>query len=86
MSRTRWPITSRSNWAKDKSTLREQSHARRGVEGLRHRDEGDLMVVERLDQLGEVGERTRQAIAREQTCGRHAKNHNVAALSPLSST
>ena len=42
------------------------------------------MVVERLDQLGEVGERTRQAIAREQTCGRHAKNHNVAALSPLS--
>jgi len=34
----------------------EPPHARRSVEGLRHRDEGDLMFVERLNQLGEVGE------------------------------
>src|SRR5208283_2651218 len=32
------------------------------VEGLSHRDEGDAMGVERLDQLGEVGERSSQPI------------------------
>src|SRR5208337_3181244 len=31
-------------------------------EGLSHRDEGDAMGVERLDQLGEVGERSSQPI------------------------
>jgi hypothetical protein len=35
----------------------QPSHAGRGVERLGHRDEGDAMGVERLDQLGEVGKR-----------------------------
>ena len=34
----------------------QPSHAGRGVERLGHRDEGDAMGIERLDQLGEVGE------------------------------
>jgi hypothetical protein len=33
-----------------------------GVEGLGHRDEGDIVLVEHLDQLGEVGERSGQPI------------------------
>jgi hypothetical protein len=33
-----------------------------GVEGLGHRDEGDAMLIEQLDQLGEVGEGTGQPI------------------------
>src|ERR1700733_3438847 len=41
---------------------RQPSHARRGVERLGHRDEGDAMGIERLDQLGEVGERAGQPI------------------------
>src|SRR4029077_5685402 len=45
-----------------RTKAREPTHTRRGVEGLRHRDEGDLMFIERLDQLGEVSERARQAI------------------------
>src|SRR6202020_2677528 len=40
----------------------EPSHACRGVERLVHRDKGDAMGIERLDQLGEVGERAGQAI------------------------
>jgi hypothetical protein len=33
----------------------QSPHARRGVEGLGDRDEGDLVLVEGLDELGEVG-------------------------------
>ena len=40
----------------------QPSHARRGVERLGHRYEGDIVPVERLDQLGEVGERPGQPI------------------------
>src|SRR5271168_5385507 len=40
----------------------QPSHAGRGVERLGHRDEGDAMGIECLDQLGEVGERAGQPI------------------------
>jgi hypothetical protein len=33
----------------------QPAHAGRGVEGLSDRDEGDPVLVEELDQLGEVG-------------------------------
>jgi hypothetical protein len=36
---------------------RQPSHAGRGVERLGHRDEGDAMGIERLNQLGEAGAR-----------------------------
>src|SRR5438128_289854 len=64
LSLTLSPMTSRSNWAKDrkKYVQRQPPHARGGVEGLRHRNERDFMRVELLDQLGEVGERARQAV------------------------
>jgi hypothetical protein len=32
----------------------EASHTGRGVESLRHRDEGDAMRIEQLDELGEI--------------------------------
>ena len=41
---------------------RQPSHAGRGVELLRDRDERDIVAIEDLHQLGEVGERSRQAI------------------------
>ena len=41
---------------------RQPSHARGGVEGLGDRDEGDAMFVERLDELGEVGQRAGQPV------------------------
>ena len=63
LSRTRSPITSRSNWAKDKSTFKRQpAHAGRGVELLRDRNEGDAAAVEDLDEPGEVGERPGQPV------------------------
>jgi hypothetical protein len=37
-------------------------HAGGGVEGLGHRDEGDTMRVEQLNQFGEVGKRSRQPV------------------------
>src|SRR5215204_163764 len=40
----------------------EPPHADRGVEGLGHRDERDAVLIEELDQLGEVGERSGEAI------------------------
>ena len=41
---------------------RQPPHARGGVEGLRHRDEGDGVFVEQFDELGEVGERSCQPV------------------------
>ena len=56
-------VTSRSNWAKDSSTLSVSRPMRGGgVEGLGDGDERHLMGVEELDQLGEVGQRAGQAI------------------------
>ncbi len=40
----------------------QAAHTGRGVERLRHRDEGDAMRVECLHQLGEIRERARQPI------------------------
>jgi hypothetical protein len=40
----------------------QASHAGRGVERLGHRDEGDALGIECLDQLGEVGERAGQPV------------------------
>jgi hypothetical protein len=37
--------------------LGEPSHAGGGDESLRHRDERDVVFVEQLDELGEVGQR-----------------------------
>src|SRR6266571_8654444 len=41
---------------------REPPHAGGRVEGLRHRDEGDPVLVEQLDQLGEVGKRSGEPV------------------------
>ena len=41
---------------------RQPPHRRGRVERLRHRDEGDLVAVEHLDQLGEVGQRAAEAV------------------------
>ena len=41
---------------------RQTPHARGRVEGLRHRDEGDTMLVKEFNQLGEVGERPCQPV------------------------
>src|SRR3984957_4686763 len=62
LSRIRSPVTSRSNWAKEKDVQGQSSHAGRGVERLGDRDERHLMGVEELDQLGEVGERAGQPV------------------------
>jgi hypothetical protein len=64
LSRMRSPVTSRSNWAKDKRTFRvnQSSHTGRRVERLGDRNEGLLMRVEEFNQLGEVGERARQPV------------------------
>src|SRR5215218_4953992 len=40
----------------------EPPHAGRGVEGLGHRDERDLVGIEDLDELGEVGERAGEPV------------------------
>jgi hypothetical protein len=62
LSRIRSPVTSRSNWAKEKDVQGQSSHAGRGVERLGDRDERHSMGVEELDQLGEVGERAGQPV------------------------
>jgi hypothetical protein len=40
----------------------QASHGRRGIELLGDRDKRDAMSIEQLDQFGEVGERTGQAV------------------------
>lgn len=55
LSRILSPVTSRSNWAKERRTLRGQpTHRRRSVELLRHGDEADTLLVELIYDLGEV--------------------------------
>jgi hypothetical protein len=59
LSRIRSPVTSRSNRAKDRSTLRVS----RAIEVvLGDRDEGDAAGIEELDDLGEIRERAREAV------------------------
>ena len=41
---------------------RQPAHRGRGAEGLGHRDEGDVVGVEHLDQLREIHERARQPV------------------------
>ena len=41
---------------------REPAHAARGIERLRDRDERHRMLVEQLDQLGEIGQRPGQPV------------------------
>jgi hypothetical protein len=55
-------VTSRSNWAKDRSTFRVRTHGRRRVELLGDRDKGDVMGIEQFDQFCEVGQRSGQPI------------------------
>ena len=63
LSRTRSAMTSRSNCAKrEQDVEREPPHRGGGVEALGHRDEGDALPVEHLDQLGEVHQRARQPV------------------------
>jgi hypothetical protein len=58
LSRMHSPVTSRLNWANERSTLSvSRSHARSGVELPGDRDERDAAGIEDLDHLGEVGER-----------------------------
>src|SRR3954447_6088795 len=60
LSRMRSPVTSRSNCAKESSTFRVSRP--RGVELLGHRDKGDALRIEDLDDLGEVGQRSGQPV------------------------
>src|ERR1700738_2510785 len=63
LSRMRSPVTSRSNWAKDNSTLSvRRPHRARGVELLRHRDERHSLGVEEFDQPGKIGEGAGQPV------------------------
>src|ERR1700758_2889988 len=62
LSRMRSPVTSRSNWAKDNSTLSVTPHRARRVELLRHRNERHTLCVEELDQPGKIGERAGQPV------------------------
>jgi len=63
LSRTRSPITSRSNWANESRHIqREPAHTGRSVERLGDRNEGDLMLVEQFDQPGKVGERSGEPV------------------------
>src|ERR1700731_5467511 len=59
LSRTRSPITSRSNWAKESSTLRV---SRPMLEVVLNDYEGHPVFIEQFDQLGEIGERAGEAI------------------------
>ena len=63
LSLMRSPITSRSNWAKDKKDVQRQpAHGGGGAEGLGHRDEGDVVGVEHIDQLGKIHQRAREPV------------------------
>src|SRR3989442_3077518 len=63
LSRTRSPITSRSNWAKEtKYVKREPAHAAGRIERLGHRHKGHGMLVEQFHQLGEIRQRPGQPV------------------------
>ncbi|MFO1052774.1 MAG: hypothetical protein U1F36_11215 [Planctomycetota bacterium] len=59
----RSPITSRSSLGEAHQHVeRQPAHAGRGRELLRDADEGDLVALEEVDQLGEVAQRAAQAV------------------------
>ena len=63
MSRMRSEVTSRSNWAKDSSTL----SVNRPIEVVVlncwvTENKGDIISIEQFDQLGEIGKRSREAV------------------------
>src|SRR5436309_5703176 len=63
LSRMRSPVTSRSNWAKDKQHIeRQAAHRARRVELLRYRDERHRLGVEEFDQPGKIGQRAGQPV------------------------
>ena len=63
MSRIRSPMTSRSNWANDEQDVeRQPAHRGRGVELLRDADEGHVVPLEHIDQLGEIRQRAAEAV------------------------
>src|SRR5829696_6641495 len=63
LSRMRSEVTSRSNWAKDRSTFRVSRPMLEVVlNACVTRHERDLTGIEQLDQLGKVGKRAGQAI------------------------
>ena len=63
MSRIRSEVTSRSNWANDNNTLSVSRPIDVVVfELLGDGDERDVVLIEKFDQLGKIGERTGQAI------------------------
>ena len=47
---------------REQDVQRQPAHRRRGAERLRHRDEGDAVPLEHVDQLGKVGERAGQPV------------------------
>src|SRR5258708_14359400 len=56
-------VTSRSNWAKDRSTLSvSRAHGGRGIELLGDRDKRYALGIEQFDQFGEVSQRPRQTV------------------------
>ena len=47
---------------REQDVQRQPAHRGRGAERLRHRDEGDAVPLEHVDQLGKVGERAGQPV------------------------
>jgi hypothetical protein len=56
LSRMRSPVISLKLGEREQHVEGQTSHAGDGVEGLRNRDERDVVFVEQLDELGEVGQ------------------------------
>ena len=62
MSRMRSPVTSFELSEGEQHVEGQSSHAGRRIEGLGDGNERDAVGVEELDQLGEVGQRSGQAV------------------------
>src|SRR5271156_2797749 len=63
LSRIRSPVTSRSNWAKERRTFRvSRSHGGGGIELLGDRHKADALFIECLNDLGKVSQRSRQPV------------------------
>src|ERR1019366_434232 len=62
LSRIRSPVTSRSNWAKDKRTFSVSRPMLVVVFLLGDRHKRDAAAVKDIDELGKIGERPRQPV------------------------
>src|SRR5262249_16376745 len=63
LSRTRSPISSRSNWANDSRTLSvSRPMLELVLKDWGHRHKRDAVGIEQLDELGEISERTGQPV------------------------